>query len=104
MKTSLIAAVVALMGACAHGPAKPPDQALTDWHSKYPLAAQDFCSTQQAANPMVARNLLQWEHDNPAVAQDLLQWAATHPGEALPLYLKEHPSVQADAWFWGRSG
>ena len=103
MKTIAMAGVVALC-ACAHGQAKPPDQALLDWHNKYPLAAQDFCATQQAANPIIARNLQQWERDNPAVASDMLQWAATHPGEPLPAFLRDHPSLQTDAWFWGHSG
>jgi hypothetical protein len=102
MKT-IVAAVVAMVAACAHGPSRPPEQALADWHGKFPLAAQELCLSEQA-NPVVARRLLQWERDNPVVAQDLLEWAATHPGEPLPAFLRDHPSFQADAWFWGNSG
>jgi len=88
------------LAACAHGPARPPDQALAEWHDNFPLAAQELCLTQQA-NPVLGQRLRQWEADNPVVAQDLLQWAATHPGEPLPAFFRDHPSYQADAWFWG---
>ncbi len=99
MRTFLLAFALVLAG-CAHGPERPPREALADWHGKFPLAAQDLCATERV-DPVITQRLLQWEHDNPAVAQDLIDWGATHPGEPLPAFFRDHPSVQADAWFWG---
>lgn len=101
MKTMAAGWVLALV-ACAHGPAVPPQQAFADWHGKYPLASQELCMLERA-NPPASRRLLQWEADNPVVATDLLQWIAQHPSEPLPGFLRDHPSVTMDEWFWGDS-
>lgn len=104
MKTILaLAAILFAVASCAHSAPRPPEQALAEWHGKFPLAAQELCLTERAT-PVVARHLLQWERDNPVVAQDLLTWAATHLGEPLPAFFRDHPSYQADAQFWGNSG
>ena len=99
----IVTAMLLAFAACAHAPSRTPGQALADWQGKFPMAAQELCLTERAS-PLVTRHLLQWERDNPIVAQDLLEWAATHPGEPLPAFLRDHPSYQADAWFWGNSG
>ena len=103
MKTLIVGACVLGFVACAHtGTAATPQQALLDWHNRYPVAAQDLCLV-EGAHSVAANRLLDWERNNPVQAQEILEWAATHPGEPLPAFLRDHPSIRVDESFWGNS-